>query len=119
MKRILALAFILAISAGVADAKSCKDATGKFIKCPPAAAAMATPATPTATTAVRCKDAKGKFMKCPPADVKSDMAAAKTSAATDTKADGMPSVAHAPVCKVGKPCGRSCIAKDKVCHKPA
>ena len=88
MTRILALAFILAISAGVADAKSCKGATGKFVK-------------------------------CPPADVKGDMSAAKTSAAEDTKAAGMPSAAHAPVCKVGKPCGKSCISKDKVCHKPA
>ena len=35
------------------DAAPCKDAKGKFIKCPPAAAAGA-----------RCKDAKGKFVKC-------------------------------------------------------
>jgi hypothetical protein len=27
--------------------------------------------------------------------------------------------APAPQCKVGKPCGKSCIAKDKVCHIPA
>jgi hypothetical protein len=25
---------------------------------------------------------------------------------------------HHPVCKVGKPCGVSCIAQDKVCHRP-
>jgi hypothetical protein len=25
--------------------------------------------------------------------------------------------AGAPNCKKGKPCGNSCIAKDKVCHK--
>ena len=41
-----------------------------------------------------CRDAKGHFMKCPPA-------------------------AAAPQCKTGKPCGKSCIAKDKVCHIPA
>jgi hypothetical protein len=41
-----------------------------------------------------CRDAKGHFAKCPPP-------------------------AAAPMCKVGKPCGKSCIAKDKVCHKPA
>jgi hypothetical protein len=29
----------------------------------------------------------------------------------------MPSASQAPVCKTGKPCGKSCIAKDKVCHK--
>ena len=32
----------------------CKDAKGKFTKCPPPAPAKAT----------RCKDAKGKFAKC-------------------------------------------------------
>lgn len=32
----------------------CKDAKGKFIKCPP----------PAAATATRCKDTKGKFIKC-------------------------------------------------------
>lgn len=35
-------------------AAGCRDAKGKFIKCPPAAAAKP----------VRCKDAKGKFAKC-------------------------------------------------------
>ncbi len=35
-------------------AAPCKDAKGKFVKCPPAASAK--PA--------RCKDAKGKFAKC-------------------------------------------------------
>jgi hypothetical protein len=56
----LATAAVLALSlalVGAADAKPCKDAkTGKFIKCPPAAAAPA--------KAVKCKDAKGKFAKC-------------------------------------------------------
>lgn len=35
-------------------AAPCKDAKGKFVKCPTAPAAPA----------VRCKDAKGKFAKC-------------------------------------------------------
>lgn len=39
-----------------------------------------------------CRDEHGKFMKCP-AEV------------------------HHPICKKGKACGDSCIAKDKVCHK--
>ena len=71
MKRILALAFVLAVTAGSANAAKCTDPTShKFIKClPPAAAAAAT-----------------------------------------TTATG-------PVCKVGKACGKSCISKDKVCHK--
>jgi hypothetical protein len=41
-----------------------------------------------------CHDPKtGKFIKCPP-----------------------PAAAHATQCKLGKPCGGACIAKDKVCH---
>jgi hypothetical protein len=40
MKRMIVLAAVLAMASGVADAKSCKDAKGKFTKCPPAAAAM-------------------------------------------------------------------------------
>ena len=103
---IAALAFALSL-AGAADAKSCKDAKGKFTKCPPAAAAApaaktapvanSTPVTAPAPTAkaAPCRDAKGKFTKCP-APV---------------------AVAHHPDCKKGKPCGDSCIAKEKVCHK--
>lgn len=85
MNRILTLAILLALSAGVADAKSCKDAKGKFTKCPPAAAKMS-PAKPMAAMSP------------------SEMAAMNTGS-------------KAPVCKVGKPCGKSCISKDKVCHK--
>lgn len=40
----------------------------------------------------QCRNAKGKFTKCPPA-------------------------ATAPHYSKGKPCGNSCIAKDKVGHK--
>ena len=47
---------------------------------------------PAAFAKDQCRDAKGKFAKCPPA-------------------------ATAPHCSKGKPCGNSCIAKDKVCHK--
>lgn len=59
MRKITILAASLAIalsSAGASFAAApCRDAKGKFIKCPPAAA----PAKPT-----KCKDAKGKFAKC-------------------------------------------------------
>ena len=53
----IAVAFAIGLSAvsGAAFAAPCKDAKGKFIKCPVAAA----PAKP-----VKCKDAKGKFAKC-------------------------------------------------------
>jgi hypothetical protein len=49
-----------------------------------------------AALAAPCRDAGGKFIKCPVAVVL---------------------VKH-PNCKVGKACGGSCIAMDKVCHKP-
>ncbi len=58
MRRAIATAAVLAFSLAAfasADAKPCKDAKGKFTKCPVAAA----PAKP-----VTCKDAKGKFAKC-------------------------------------------------------
>ena len=38
-----------------AKAKPCRDATGKFAKCPAPEAAKPKP----------CRDAKGKFVKCP------------------------------------------------------
>ena len=43
---------ILAMSTGVAFAAPCKDAKGKFTKCPAPVARQV------------CKDAKGKFAKC-------------------------------------------------------
>jgi hypothetical protein len=46
-----------------------------------------------AADAKQCRDASGKFVKCPPA-------------------------AAAHHCTTGIPCGNTCIAKGKVCHKP-
>ena len=43
-----------------AKAAPCKDAAGKFMKCPPPAPAPAAKTGP-------CKDEKGKFTKCPAA----------------------------------------------------
>ncbi|MEO8926939.1 MAG: hypothetical protein ABI306_07220 [Caulobacteraceae bacterium] len=55
--RILILAAVAAFAfTSVADAKPCKDATGKFVKCPAAAAAPAATAkaaTPMASPAVK------------------------------------------------------------------
>ena len=79
--RTLTIAFTaIAMMATPALAAPCKDAKGKFIKCPPAAAvaakpamaakpmAAAKPATKTAkvTTGKKapCRDAKGRFAKC-------------------------------------------------------
>ena len=56
-RTIIAAAAAALLTAGVsasADAAACRDAKGKFIKCPPTAPAKA----------ARCKDAKGKFAKC-------------------------------------------------------
>ena len=54
---IAALSFATVTATPAFAAAPCKDAKGKFIKCPPPAPAAAT---------ARCKDAKGKFIKCPP-----------------------------------------------------
>jgi hypothetical protein len=59
MKHFVAVATALAICLSYAGgasaaAQQCRDAKGKFIKCPPAAAAPKQ----------QCKDAKGKFAKC-------------------------------------------------------
>ena len=70
MSRLLAVAAALSLLAAPALAAPCKDAKGKFIKCPPPAAAPA-PKGP-------CKDAKGKFIKCPPP-------AAQSTRCKDTK----------------------------------
>jgi hypothetical protein len=51
----LAFAFLASMAAG-ADAKNCRDAKGKFVKCAP---------THPMTMAKHCRDPKtGKFMKC-------------------------------------------------------
>jgi hypothetical protein len=61
---------IVAVPASV-QAAPCKDAKGKFVKCPPAAAAPAakvvTTKKATTKTVVKkapCRDAKGRFTKC-------------------------------------------------------
>ncbi len=55
MKTVLALlaAASLAAVPAMSSAAPCKDAKGKFVKCPVKAA-----------PAKKCKDAKGKFAKC-------------------------------------------------------
>ena len=55
--KLVIAALVLALGSAAATSQAvsapCKDAKGKFIKCP-------APAKP-----VHCKDAKGKFIKCP------------------------------------------------------
>lgn len=57
MRALTCLFAIAALAASPAMAAPCKDAKGKFVKCPPAKTAPVKKAP--------CKDAKGKFMKCP------------------------------------------------------
>jgi hypothetical protein len=60
MRRVFVTAAVVAFSLTALGASPtlaaapCKDAKGKFIKCPP----------PAPVKPVRCKDAKGKFAKC-------------------------------------------------------
>lgn len=57
MKKLVAvLASLAIVAAGAAPAAAapCRDAKGKFIKCPEK----------TAVAPKKCKDAKGKFAKC-------------------------------------------------------
>ena len=54
---LMAFVFIAGLGSGVASAKSCRDAKGKFTKCP---TAMAAP------KPKHCRDTKGKFIKCKP-----------------------------------------------------
>ena len=51
---LAAAALSIAMAGNALAAAPCKDAKGKFMKCPP----------PAAKPAARCKDAKGKFAKC-------------------------------------------------------
>ena len=75
---LMAAFAIIALPAAASAATQCKDAKGKFTKCPPAATVTPKPATKvktaTKTTAKatkssgkmagRCRDAKGRFAKC-------------------------------------------------------
>jgi hypothetical protein len=49
---VVACVLLSGFSTGIASAKPCRDAHGKFVKCP--------------TMHKQCRDAKGKFVKCPP-----------------------------------------------------
>jgi hypothetical protein len=61
MRALFAVATALALVAGTAPAVAapCKDAKGRFVKCPAAPA-----------KATKCKDARGKFARCGTAGAK-------------------------------------------------
>ena len=50
--RLAATLMVASLAVPAVAAGPCKDAKGRFIKCPPPA------------TATRCRDAKGAFVKC-------------------------------------------------------
>lgn len=56
MLRIFAALAVASLSLTPANAAPCRDAQGKFIKCPDKAAAKPKPK--------QCRDAKGHFKKC-------------------------------------------------------
>lgn len=87
MRALILLSALSLALAGPALAKPCHGANGKFVKCAPATVAPA----------------KTPALAAP-------MAPAATPAMT-------PIPSGHPQCKKGKPCGNSCIAMAKVCHK--
>jgi len=117
MRKTLILAAIAAMAfTSVAEAKACKDDKGHFTKCPAPAAAPMTPASNKAGPGT-CRDKHGHFAKCAsvaaiPAAPAGGLFGHKTTTSPMAAATG-----GAPHCKKGKPCGKSCIAMDKVCHK--
>lgn len=120
MRRALTLIATLAFAismAGSADAGVCKDAKGKFMKCPPPAAASASY---TLDAKGNCHDAKGKMAKkamCAGA-VTTTVAAAPASTAPKVPSTKTAMAAGSgPICKKGKRCGNSCISVKDVCHK--
>jgi hypothetical protein len=121
MRNTLVLAAIAALAfASAADAKNCKDAAGKFVRCPAPAVATA-PAkvgdVKTATKTAKCKDAKGHFAKCTTTTTTSVMPAAPASTPVASTTSMTPAGKKAPHCVKGKACGNSCIKMTDVCHK--
>lgn len=53
MWRAMVVVAVFGLAAGPVSAAPCKDAKGRFVKCPPVA-----------KVAARCKDGRGKFAKC-------------------------------------------------------
>jgi hypothetical protein len=76
---VLATSLAFAMFATGAYAAPCKDAHGKFIKCPQAT-----------QTAARCKDASGKFAKCSAPGAKPVAATSITPAKAATASKAKP-----------------------------
>ena len=110
---IATAAFALSLASG-ADAASCRDAKGKFMKCPTAEAS----ASYSLDAKGNCHDAKGKMAKktlC--AAAPGAPSAAASTGAMASLASPSTAAAGGPQCKKGKRCGNSCISVKDVCHK--
>ena len=114
---------LLAASGAAAKAAQCKDAHGKFIKCPPAAAAVAPAPAAKAAKAAPCKDAKGKFIKCGTAPAGASAAAvtppahpvtpaSKPVATTTTHAAASTATKAPTASAVGAPAGATAKCRD-------
>jgi len=119
MRRAFALIAIAAFAvslAGTADAAACKDAKGKFTKCPPAESS----ASYTLDAKGNCHDAKGKMAKktlCASTTTTTTAAAAPAGGSAMASATTTTTGAHPKNCKKGKPCGNTCISMKDTCHK--
>lgn len=112
---LAAAAFALSL-AGFADAAPCKDAKGKFMKCPAAQAS----ASYNLDAKGNCHDATGKMAKKTMCSVNPPVAAAPAAAPSSkgAMASAAPMTSSGgPNCKKGKRCGNSCISVKDVCHK--
>jgi hypothetical protein len=130
MKRLLALAVVIALGAGGAQAKTayCQDpTTHKRISCKTVPAAASTPMKPVAATTPTepayptPKTKPSMFagmMKPKPATapMQSPAPATRTAPSAASMASGG---RRTPNCVKGKLCGMSCIKATDVCHKPS
>ena len=124
MRRILTwistAAFILSVAGFANAAAPCKDAKGKFIKCPAAEAAV----TYTLDAKGNCHGAKGKLAPKSMCSGAATAASATTSGAPASATSPSKAVASTrsastggPNCTKGKRCGNACISVKEVCHK--
>ncbi|HEX4713252.1 hypothetical protein [Phenylobacterium sp.] len=105
---LAAAAFALSL-VGAADAAACKDAEGKFTKCPSDEAS----ATYTLDAKGNCRDANGKMAKMTMCSVNPPAPALESKGAMES-APPM-ATAGSPNCKKGKRCGNTCISVKDIC----
>ena len=113
MRKTMFLAALAAMAlASAADAKTCRDASGHRIKC----AAVATSTAVAPSTATPAKPAKHSLFGLRKSKTTAPAAPASPAPLTTATA-ASPTSGYVPHCTKGKPCGHSCIAMSKVCHK--